>query len=80
MRTMLILAMIASLASCSLGPRVQLGAGDGPGNKVVTGKEEPATLVAVDGTLCLVPADKFDRTKSGDRVWCNWRQRGAAQP
>jgi hypothetical protein len=76
MRNILIVALVALLSSCALPNRLQMGGRDGLGNKVVSGKEEPATLVAVDGTLCTVPAPRFDRIKPGDRVWCNWRPRG----
>lgn len=40
--------------------------------KKVNGKEEPATLIAVDKSSCAVTADKFKDTKVGDMVICNW--------
>jgi hypothetical protein len=40
--------------------------------KRVKGKEEPATLVAVDKSSCAVTAGKFKDTKVGDTVICDW--------
>ena len=45
------------------------------GLKPVNGKEEPATLIARDGTTCMVSKDKFDSTKIGTSVWCTWIDR-----
>lgn len=77
MKKILLIAIIAVASSCALPQKLQLGGESGPGNKTVTAKEEPATLVAVDGTQCLVTPARFDRVKTGDRVWCNWMPRGA---
>lgn len=41
--------------------------------KRVTGKEEPATLIAVDRSECTVTADRFRKTSVGDKVLCDWR-------
>jgi hypothetical protein len=40
--------------------------------KRVAGKSAPSDLVADDGTRCVVSAEKFEKTKPGDRVWCRW--------
>jgi hypothetical protein len=40
--------------------------------KRVDGKEEPATLIAVDHSSCTVAAQKFKDTKIGDTVSCDW--------
>jgi hypothetical protein len=77
MRRLLLLGAVALCASCALPQPLQSGLEDGPGSKVVAGKEEPVTLVALDGTRCIVPLGRFERTRPGDRVWCDWRPRGA---
>ena len=40
--------------------------------KKVNGKEDPSTLIAIDRSSCIVPADKFKDTKIGDTVFCDW--------
>ena len=40
--------------------------------KVVTGKEEPATLIAVGGAQCIVTKERFDQIRLGEEIWCNW--------
>jgi hypothetical protein len=30
-------------------------------------------LIAVDGTVCMVPAAKYESVKVDDRVWCAWK-------
>jgi hypothetical protein len=47
--------------------------------KRVTGKAEPATLVAVDRTTCTVTPQRFRDTKIGDKALCDWRA-GDRQP
>jgi hypothetical protein len=42
------------------------------GRKPVTGKREPAYLIAVDGTECTVSKKKFKKVKVGDAVFCLW--------
>lgn len=42
------------------------------GRKPVTGKREPAYLIAVDGTECTVSTKKFKKVKVGDAVFCLW--------
>ena len=82
MTRLLMIALLAvSVSSCALTNRLQLGGdGGGPGRKTVSAKEEPLTLVALDGTECTVTSAKFNRTKIGDMVWCAWRSRGGARP
>ena len=41
--------------------------------KRVAGKEEPATLIAVDRSECTVTSDRFRSTRVGDHVLCDWR-------
>ncbi|MGD2121640.1 MAG: hypothetical protein PVJ76_07840 [Gemmatimonadota bacterium] len=72
--------LLVSLPACSLlpfrveGERPLLG-DVGPQRKTVVAKEPPCRLVAVDGTICDVPAAKFESVKVDDRVWCAWRER-----
>ncbi len=73
----LLIATLAVSLSCALPRTVQVGGEEGPGSKTVSAKEEPATLIAADGTVCLVTASRFNRVKTGDRVWCNWRPYGS---
>lgn len=47
--------------------------------KRVTGKEEPATLIAADRSQCTVTAERFRNTKIGDKALCDWRV-GDRQP
>jgi len=48
---------------------------EGYGLKPVHGKEDPATLIARDGTTCTVDKKKYDSTKIGKSVWCTWIER-----
>lgn len=48
-------------------------AGASLAQKTVSGKEDPATLIASDRTSCTVPEKKFRETTIGSKVWCNWR-------
>jgi len=42
-------------------------------SKVVVAKEEPISLIAGDGSRCLLAdAKKYARTALGDHVWCMW--------
>ena len=68
-RTVALAAAIATLASCRT-----LGTGDQGrlGNRLVTDKQAPSTLISGSAS-CTVDAEKFDRTKIGDRTWCNWQ-------
>lgn len=40
--------------------------------KTVTAKAEPATLIAFDGSKCVVTTAKFRDTVVGTKVWCVW--------
>lgn len=74
---MLVLAIaVFGLSGCTLTQRLQAGGPSGPGYKTVSTKEEPATLVALDGSECRVTADRFERVAVGERVWCYWLVRG----
>jgi hypothetical protein len=73
-RLLLVAAASALLPGCMLGS----GGAFSAGPKTVGSKEPPITLVAVDGSHCQVAPDRFERTKIGDRVWCGWRDPGAA--
>jgi hypothetical protein len=46
----------------------------GAARKEVAGKEEPATLIAVDRTRCTVTPDRFRDVRTGEFVWCVWRR------
>ena len=48
---------------------------EGYGLKPVHGKEDPATLIARDGTTCSVDKKKYDSAKIGKPVWCTWIER-----
>jgi hypothetical protein len=41
--------------------------------KAVLTKKEPDTLLADDGTICRVPADRFRDTAVHTLVYCNWQ-------
>ena len=43
-----------------------------PDRKSVVLKEDPTSLIASDGSRCLVGEKKFAHTEIGDRVWCVW--------
>ena len=45
------------------------------GLKQVHGKEDPATLIARDGTICTVDKKKFESTQIGKSAWCTWIER-----
>ena len=47
-------------------------------SKEVAGKEEPATLIAVDRSRCMVSAERFKNAKVGSREICDWRTGGRA--
>jgi hypothetical protein len=64
------------------GPR-QTGSsttGAGPNDvrmdvKRVAGKEPPTTLIAEDGTKCIVTESRFRETEVGNKAVCAWRAR-----
>ena len=43
-----------------------------PDRRAVVMKEAPVSLIASDGSRCLVGEKKFTNTEIGDRVWCVW--------
>lgn len=43
-----------------------------PDRRAVVTKEAPTSLIAADGSRCLVGENKFAHTDIGDRVWCVW--------
>jgi hypothetical protein len=53
----------------------QKGARAGFWRKPVAGHEAPTTLVALDGSRCMVTAKRFEETAPGEKVWCNWQGR-----
>jgi hypothetical protein len=40
--------------------------------KTVTSKEPPTTLVAFDGSTCLVTEKRFREFVVGEKAWCVW--------
>ena len=81
LRLGLALALLTSLLGCGWLPfRVEgerpLMGERGPQRKTVTAKEAPDRLIAVDGTLCIVSASKFESVEVNDKVWCAGRPRG----
>lgn len=40
--------------------------------KPVTGKKEPTLLVADDGSRCNTTRERWERARTGQRVWCVW--------
>ena len=73
----LAVVFLAPVAGCGSlpfrieGERPLLGS-EGPQRKTVAAKEAPGRLVAVDGTICMVPAAKFESVEVDDKVWCAW--------
>jgi hypothetical protein len=49
------------------------GAKTGLYTKAVLTKKEPDTLLADDGTICRVPADRFKGTAVHTLAYCNWQ-------
>jgi hypothetical protein len=41
--------------------------------KRVSGKEPPTTLIAEDGTRCIVTEGRYREAKIGSDAWCAWR-------
>lgn len=41
--------------------------------KRVLTKQEPSTLIAQDGTICRVTAERFKSTEIGRDTECNWQ-------
>jgi hypothetical protein len=80
MRLLSVLLLTVSLAACASPRPIQFGPLSGWGAKTVDAKEAPATLYAVDSSVCVVTPRKFDRVKIGDRVTCRWAPRGTDSP
>ena len=62
-------ALAVALAACVKPVRMRYD------TKPVARKDGDYTLVATDGTRCMVPAQTFDATSVGDEVACAWRNR-----
>lgn len=75
MRGFLLPVLLVLLSGCASSDDVLPEGPLGPGMKTVTSKESPTTLTALDGTICNVMPWKFEATKVGDEVWCDWRSR-----
>ena len=43
------------------------------GQKTVTAKHDPSTLVAFDGTKCVVTESRYRETVVGEKAWCVWQ-------
>lgn len=73
MRIALVVLVAAAMSSCVVPARYATG-NDGRtvAWKRVEAKDPPATLIAIDGSVCTVTSDRFERTQRGDRVACLW--------
>lgn len=79
LRPLWLVACLLTLASCFSLPGRESGprtSGELLGWKVVVEKREPNLLLAVDQTECVVPENRFDRVREGQRVFCHWRMGG----
>jgi putative hemolysin len=83
MRTALTACLAAALAltACSSpymqGPERRRAAAS---VKIVDAKRPPATLIAVDRSICLVTVDRYRNVGVGDAVFCTWRGGNDALP
>lgn len=61
-------------AGCITLPGQRRGGGQTVGltDKPVSAKEAPNSLLAADGTRCLVSEQKFREAAEGRKVWCFW--------
>lgn len=59
---------------CAVLPGRRGGGGQTVGltEKPVVAKEPPTSLIAADGTRCLVSEQKYRDTALGSPVWCFW--------
>jgi hypothetical protein len=80
MRPILVGMLALALAACGARHPVQWGPQTGWGYKTVQAKEAPATLIAVDESICRVTPARYQRTDVGERVACHWQSRGGARP
>ena len=62
-------ALLVTLAACVRPVSIRQD------TKRVARKDGDYTLVAADGTRCMVPAATFDATSVGDEVACAWGKR-----
>jgi hypothetical protein len=77
MRILAVALVCLVMSGCALQRPIQFGGQSGGwGWKTVEGKEAPSTLYAVDSTVCVVTARKYEQVKVGDRVTCRWLRRG----
>lgn len=79
-RTLVALLLVSPLmGGCMMlpGRAGRGGAVTGLADKPVASKEPPTSLIAVDGTRCLVTEEKYRNTTVGQRVWCYWSQDGS---
>jgi len=70
--------MITAAVLGALGACVPLPGGRELSRREVWGKEGETTLVDRDGARCQVTADRFERTRLGDRAVCAWQDRSVA--
>ena len=77
-----ILFVIAAAIACAGPARVSPAPGGGVtvehtrlgwATKRVLTKQEPSTLIAQDGTICRVSADRFKDTQVGRDTSCDWQ-------
>ena len=74
-------AILIGVGACRPGARVSPTPGGvrvdearlGWATKRVLTKQEPSTLIAQDGTICRVTADRFKSTEIGRDTACNWQ-------
>ena len=72
-RVWLLPCLLLPLLTLACG--IPLGAGpDAPAlqRKRIESKIAPSTLVAGDGTRCVVSAEKYASTNLDEHVWCIW--------
>lgn len=55
------------------GAKVGIGATRGWAIKEVVQKSPPRTLLARDGTICMVEESRYEETRIGAQVQCDWR-------
>ena len=77
-----ILVVVTCAVACAPGAQVRPTPGGvrvdehayiGWATKRVLTKQEPSTLLAQDGTICRVSADRFKSTQIGRDTACDWQ-------
>ena len=76
-----IFAVVVCAVACGPGTQVRPQPGGvmvdqpriGWATKRVLTKQEPSTLLAQDGTICRVTADRFKTTEIGRDTACDWQ-------